>query len=254
MRTVSRWLRTYLGGYAISGDLVSLGQAVHEFQEVNMTGGADEIEGVLPGTPSVALGPINGFLDNTTNHLHDLARAAVGERVITVAVGRQAVPAAGDPAFNIQTEILGYRAQDVSGGAFVSIDLSKRSARATANPFHEPWGNLLDPGLVAKTAVNSAIGIDDFGAATNFGGYQVAQILAGNGTATIKTQHASTNTNPSFSDLAGATTGVVDCATPKALLAATARLVTVNRYLRWQVVFGTATTVTFALSFVRARS
>lgn len=254
MRTVSRWIRTFLGGYAISGDLVSLGQATHEFEEVNMTGMADGCEGFLPGRPNASLGQISGFLDNTTNHLHDLARAAVGAQVITVAIGRQAAPTSGDPCFVVNPEILSYQALDVSGGQFVNIALSKRSARGTANPFHEPWGSLLDPGLVAKTAVNSAIGIDDFGAATNFGGYQVAQILAGNGTATIKTQHASTNTNPSFSDLAGATTGVVDCATPKALIAPTARLLTVNQFLRWQIVLGTATTVTFALAFVRARS
>lgn len=253
MRTTSRWLRGYLGGYSISGDLVNYGQANHAFAEVDVTGGSDEISGFLPGLPDVSLGPIQGLLDNTTNHLHGLAIAASGAQVITVAVGRQAAPAQGDPCFCHSPEFLKYQAQDVGGGSFVAIEVGKRSARATANPFYEPWGWLLDPGLVAKTAVNAAIGIDDFGAATNFGGYQVAQILAGNGTATIKTQHASTNTNPSFADLAGATTGVVDCATPKALVAATARGLTVNRYLRWQIVLGTATTVTFVLAFVRGR-
>lgn len=254
MRTTSRWLRTYLGGYAISGDMVSLGTASHEFEAVNMTGASDEIEGVLPGLPSVSLGPIQGLLDNSTNHLHALELAASNAQLITVAIGRQAAPAMGDPCFCHNPEFLKYQAQDVGGGSYVSVEVGKRSARATSNPFSDPWGVVLDPGLVAKTAVNGSTGVDDFGAATNFGGYQVAQILAGNGTATIKTQHASTNVSGSFADLTGATTGVVDCATPKALLAATARLVTVNRYLRWQVVFGTATTVTFMLSFVRARS
>jgi len=254
MRTTSRWIRTYLGGYPISGDLVSLGQAAHEFAEVDMTGSADEISGFLPGLPTVSLGPISGLLDNSTNHLHGIATAAAGAQAITVAIGRQAAPTAGDPCFLHSPEFMKYQAQDVSGGSFVTIDVGKRSARATANPFAEPWGYLLDPGLVAKTAVNAGTGIDDFGAATNFGGYQFAQILAGNGTATIKTQHAATNVSGSFADLTGATTGVVDCATPKALVAATARLVAVNRFLRWQVVFGTATSVTFVLSFARGRS
>jgi len=219
-----------------------------------MTGGSDEISGVLPGTPDVTLGPISGFLDNTTNHLHALALAASSAQVITVAVGMGAAPAQGDFSFSHSPEFLKYQAHDVGGGSFVSIEVGKHSARATPNPFSDPWGVILDPGLVAKTAVNAAIGVDDFGAATNFGGYQVAQILAGNGTATIKTQHASTNSGGSFVDLAGATTGVVSCSTPSALINPTARLVTVNRFLRWQVVFGTATTVTFMLSFVRARS
>jgi hypothetical protein len=254
MRTSSRWLRTYLGGYAISADLVSLGQAAHEFAEVEMTGAADEIAGVIPGQPSSALGPISGFLDNRTNHLHGLASAASGAQIVSVAVGLQAAPAAGVPVFVHLPDVLKYHAQDVSGGSYVSIELGKRSGRATTNPFGETWGVMLDPGIVAKTAVNGSTGVDDFGAATNFGGYQVAHILAGNGTATIKTQHASTNVSGSFSDLAGATTGVVDCATPKALLAATARGLTVNRYIRWQIVFGTATSVTFVLSFVRGRS
>lgn len=254
MRTVSRWVRTYLGGYPLSSDLMTLGQAEHSFEAVELTGGSDEISGFLPGMPNVSLGPISGLFNNSTNHLHAIATAASLAQVITVAIGDQAAPVAGVPSFNHFPEFLKYQASQSAGGVFVNVEVGNRSTRATANPFHEPWGTILEPGSVARTAVNAAIGIDDFGAATNFGGYQVAQILAGNGTATIKTQHASTNTNPSFSDLTGATTGVVDCASPKALVAATARGLTVNRYLRWQVVFGTATTVTFVLSFTRARS
>jgi hypothetical protein len=78
------------------------------------------------------------------------------------------------------------------------------------------------------------------------------QVFAGNGTATLKVQDAATNTNPSFADLSGATSGSVNCATPSAGVVAISTTATVRQYLRWQIVFGTATTVTFALAFVRA--
>ncbi len=82
----------------------------------------------------------------------------------------------------------------------------------------------------------------------------MAQVLAGNGTATIKTQHAALNLDGSFADLGGCTTGVVDCSSPFAgIYNTTAVTTTVNQYLRWQIVLGTATSVTFALAFVRGR-
>jgi len=130
------------------------------------------------------------------------------------------------------------------------------SVTATTLAYPNPWGHLLRSTAAAVTAVNSSTGIDDDGitaAATAFGGYMLYQVIAGDGTATIKVQHAAANLDGSFADLGGCTTGVIDCSTPKyGIVATTAKTTTVNRYLRWQVVLGTASTLTFALAFHRA--
>jgi len=116
--------------------------------------------------------------------------------------------------------------------------------------YEKPWGVLVHANG-AETAVNSAAGIDDRGAATAACGYLVYQVFAGNGTATVKVQDAAINSDGSFSDLSGATSGVTDFSTPAAGIVAIGTTATVRQYLRWQIVLGTATTVTFALSFCR---
>jgi hypothetical protein len=45
---------------------------------------------------------------------------------------------------------------------------------------------------------------------------------------------------------------VIDCATPKFGIIELAKTATVGRYLRWQIALGTASSVTFALAFMRA--
>ncbi len=77
------------------------------------------------------------------------------------------------------------------------------------------------------------------------------QVLAGNGTATLKVQDAATNTNPSFADLTGATTGVITCAAGVHGFVQLGVTATVRQFLRWQIVWGGATSVSFALGFMR---
>ena len=75
------------------------------------------------------------------------------------------------------------------------------------------------------------------------------QVFSGDGTASIKVQDASTNSDVSFADLLSS--GSVNFSTPKSGIVALAKTATVKRYVRWQIALGTATTVTFALAFVR---
>ena len=80
----------------------------------------------------------------------------------------------------------------------------------------------------------------------------IYQLFSSDGTVTLKTQDASTDSNPSFGDLL--TSGSLDAsAIPVAGIVALSKTATVERYTRWQIVLGTATTCTFALMFVRGR-
>ena len=168
-----------------------------------------------------------------------------------VAVGIQAEPAQGDPVFMGQFEQKGF-GKEINTGVYLNIPFEQSSIRGTTLAYDNPWGRLLRP-KTATTAANTAVGIDDYGAATAFGGYMTYQVFAGNGTATIKVQHAAANNDGSFADLGGATSGEIDCSAVKyGIVATTARTTAVNQYLRWQIALGTATSVTFALGFHRA--
>lgn len=251
-RTNSKWLRVYVDGYDLSGDARQIGPLGLTYDEAELTGMSNAIKGYLPSHASVSAGTLNAVLDNTaTTGIHEVMSGAGVMRTLMVAVGMRAEPAQGDPAFMGQFEQEGY-GKEVSGGVYVNIPFNSYSIRAATLSYENPWGVLLRP-KTATTAVNSAVGVDDYGASTAFGGYMSYQVFAGNGTATIKVQHAAANNDGSFADLGGCTSGSIDCSTVKyGIVPTTARTTTVNRYIRWQIALGTATSVTFALAFHRA--
>ena len=250
-RTVSRWARIYADGYDMSGYARQLSPLTWTFDEADLTAISDGAKGYLPAQANIDIGSISANLDNTaTSGAHVVLSTPGVSRVVMIPIGIQAAPVQGDPVFAGSFQQSAYTAAEDGGAMTVSIDFDHQD---NANPllYDKPWGWLLHANG-AETAVNTAIGIDDYGAATACGGYMVYQVLAGNGTATFKVQDAATNTNASFADLTGATSGSISAATPSAGIIQIGKTATVRRYLRWQIVLGTATTVTFALSFVRA--
>lgn len=250
-RTTQRWTRVYADGYDISGDARTIGPLLQTYDEADLTALNHGVKGALPGHPVLGIGALNATFNSTdTTGIHAILGSAGVMRTVMVAVGMRAEPAQGDPVYMGQFEQLGYQADP--SGVYVNVPFGNYSARAASLAYDKPWGWLLRA-KSATTAANTAVGIDDHGAATAFGGYMMYQVFAGDGTATITVEHASTNSNASFSALGGCTTGSIDCSSVKyGIVPTTARTTTVNRYLRWQISLGTATTVTFALGFSRA--
>jgi len=193
---------------------------------------------------------LNANFDTTANAAHDVLKTPGVARVVMIPIGMGAEPAQGDPVYCGAFLQNGYTATEEGGGMTVSIPFGGWHVAYQGN-YDIPWGWMLHA-KGAETAGNTAVGIDDNSAASAVGGFLVYQVFAGDGTATIKVQDAATNANGSFADLTGATSGVIDCSTPSAGLVAIGHTATVRRYLRWQIVLGTATTLTFALAFVRA--
>lgn len=249
-RTVLKHSRIYIDGYDISGHSRSFGPLLWTYDEIDQTCIPDAVKGSLPGQVVHGIGTINGAMDNTADTgLHILQSAGAGSiHTLMLPIGIQAAPAQGDPVYIFQGNMLSYQYE----APYVNMPFGMPASNNTTLAYTKPWGVLLHASG-AETAVNTAVGIDDIGlVSTAYGGYMCYQAFAGNGTATIKVQDAATNTNPSFADLTGATSGVIDCTTPKYGIVALGTTATVRRYLRWQIVLGTATTVTFALAFVRA--
>jgi len=241
-------------GYDLSGYSRAIGPLSIEYDEADLTAHmSDTVKGYLANKPHANLGTLNAVFDNTaTTGLHALMASAGIERTVLTAIGIRAAPAMGDPCFGGQFIDSAYQVADDGGAVTVSVPWAGWAADATIN-MDCPWGTLLHHNL-AVTAVNAAVGYDNpTVAATANGGYMVYHVLASNAagvTATLKVQDAAVNNDGGFADLGGCTTGVITCvAGVHGIVAATT--MAVRQYVRWQIVLGTATSVTFVLGFFR---
>jgi hypothetical protein len=252
-RTVNRYSRAYLDGYDISGYTRQIGELLTEFDAEPDAALTDEVKNALVGQVNFSVGDLNALLDNTASvGLHALAATPGSKRTLMFPIGIRAAPAQGDPAFVGEFGQLSYKIVPQNGFIAANIKFGPMDPSAAALAYSRAWGTLL-AAKTARTAVNAAVGVDDNGASTTLGGYMAYQLFSSNGTVTLKVQDAATNVDGSFADLTGATSGSINASTtPVAGVVALGRTATVRQYLRWQLVFGTATTATFALSFHRA--
>jgi hypothetical protein len=212
----------------------------------------DPVKGALPGQCHANIGTISGVLDNTaTVGMHIVLKDSDVLRNVMLAIGIQAPPAAGDPAFVGQFRQLAYMSEPAAGMSTVSIPFAGWDALADTLAYDIPWGHLLHA-KAAKTAANTADAANhDNEAQTLFGGFMMYQLFSSDGTVAIKVQDSDTEVNANYSDLL--TSGDQDASgTPKSGIVALGKTATVERYTRWQIALNTATTATFALAFVRA--
>jgi len=255
-RTHPKFVRFYMAGYDMSGYSRTVGPLKWEYEEADLTAQmGDAVKGYLPGRASISPGVLNGVFDSTaTSGLHVIASTVAQSEVVMIPIGMRAAPVAGDPVFMGEFEQLGYHAVEEAGAIFATVPFGEWDVSTLlSHSRSKPWGVLIHANA-ARTAANTAVGIDDYGAATALGGSMMYQIFAGSGgdgTATIKMQDAATNSNANFADITGATTGELDCRTAQAGVIDLTATRDVRRYLRWQLALNGATSVTFALAFCR---
>ena len=248
-----------MDGYDMSGYSRTVGPLQTEFEEADLTAQmGDAVRGYLPNACILNAGTLNGVFDNTaTTGLHVIGSAIASERVVMVPIGDKVAPAAGVPTFCGQFMQVGYNAEEDGGAVTATIPFGGwEAASQIAFPYPKSWGHLLCA-KAAKTAANSSgTGVDQTGASTALGGYMCYQVFAASAaghTATITVEHSADEVDGNYAALGGCTTGSVDVGTApiSGIVATTAKTTTVERYLRWQIALGTATSVTFALAFVR---
>ncbi len=252
-RTVLKHTRVYMDGYDLSGYSRAIGPLSWEHDTPDLTTMTDGVQGALPNQAKLGIGALNGVFDNTAiNGLHVLLGSPGVRRTVAIAVGMRAAPAQGDSCFVGQFEQKGYSLDTGSGAALVNVSFDVPSESNATLLYFKPWGTLLHANS-AEVGVNAAIGVDDDlrAAATATGAVLMYQVLAGNGTATLKAQDAATNTDVSFADVSGLTSGSLNCAVVQHGIVAIANTATLRRYIRWQIVLGTATSVTFIVAVVR---
>ena len=251
-RTTSRWQRVFVDGYDFSGQARKVGPLEITRAPADLTALSDPVRGYYPNHSHVNVGAINSVFDNTaTTGIHNLLATAGVKRTVTIAQGIRAVPALADPVFAGQFTQGEYMAADDGGGVVVNLPFHGWAEDAASVLFASPWGVLLNAN-VARTAVNSSTGVDLIDVSTAKGGVMVYHVTASSGgahTATIKVQDSDTDVSLDYDDLVGATTGVITVTAGVNGLVAISPTATVRQFVRWQIVLGTATSVTFVLSW-----
>lgn len=251
-RSVVKNTRVYIDGFDLSGYVGSPPPVQWSFTPSEWAAITDPVKGVLPGQCDIRGGPLNAVIDNTaTSGLHAVMSTPDAVRDVMIPSGGIAAPAQGSPVFCAQLSQLNYKGV-LDGSLFtVSMELGGWDERGDTKAYSIPWGFMLQA-KGARTAVNSSAGITNYGAASTLGGFMMYQAFDADGTVTILVEEASTNTDGNFAALSGATSGVIDpSAAPVSGVVAIGKSAAVKRYLRWQITLGTATTVTFALAFIR---
>jgi hypothetical protein len=258
-RTVNKYSRVYVDGYDMSCYSRSIGPLAWTFAEGVDDPLCQSITGVWPGQATISPGTLNGIFDNTSDTGgHAILKTTGTDRDVMVAQGIQAVPAIGDPVFAGQFRQNDYIAVPSETPSVMTVQFGPTTAGASNLNYAIPWGVLLHDNS-NSTAAYAGLGVDNpTGGATAKGGWMMYQVLnaagAGDCTATLKVQDASTNEDGDFADLLS--TGVINLGSGGAYVAtsgvvALAATATVRRFVRWQLVLGTATEVTFVLSFHR---
>ncbi len=252
-RTHSKFARIYFDGFDISGHTRSVGELGTTVEPATDAAWADSVHSTILGQPEVVAGPINAIFSNTaTTGIHAVAKTSGGVRNLMIPLGIQAAPADNDEVFGTASDQLAYKVSGGDGMVAATIEMGGWSGIAGFTTYDNPWGKLVHA-KAAETAVNTGTSTVDYTAQTAKGGWMMYHLFTSDGTdMTIKIQDASTDSNPSFGDLM--TSGSLDASsTPKSGIVALSKTATVERYIRWQIIFaGGATTATFALAFMRA--
>jgi len=176
--------------------------------------------------------------------------------VVLVAIGDRAAPIAGNPAYMGEFLQLGYQAE-VDGGAVVANVPFGPWEGSSLTAYGQPWGTLAHALAASDSDGSDSDDFIDGGSsdATAFGGYMVWHVTAGNGTATITMEHSTTTNDSDAAAIGGLTTGEINCdsTVQTGLAVTTVKTTSINQYTKWNISMNSATTVTFALGFVRGR-
>lgn len=261
-RTLPKWMRVYADGYDISGFGRTIGPLELTHDEADLTAYmGDVVKGYLRNGAHANVGTFNAVFDNTAvTGIHALMNISGISRTVMVPIGSQAAPIDGDVCFGGVFLHKGYQETEDGGAVTVTLPFTGWAANAASLLYASPWGQVIHVNAVrlVATGVNTLVGFDNPTVAqTIHGGIFMWQVFAGDGTATIKMDDSATNLNDaSFAPVALATSGEIDFTgggfAGIVALPNTGASAIVRRYLRWQIAFNAATTITFASAFFRA--
>lgn len=252
-RTTPNWLRAYLDGYDLSGDVRTIGPLDILYEDDTTAGLNWSVKGTLLGRCTASIGTLNAILNSATAGIHAVtAFQTPGARNVMLPIGIRAAPAAGDPVFAGVFEQISYGSEHGETLTGVTMKFGSMDVAAALN-YDDLWGLMLHA-LGAETGANTGSGIDGLAASTA-GGWMMYQVSAVQGTGTYEISiDDSTAAGSGFGALSGMTTGALAHTTvPCAGIIQIATNAAVKRYTRWQLALTGITSLTFALAFMRGR-
>ena len=258
-RTKHKWWRVYADGYDLSGFSRNIGPLQLTYDEAELTADmGDTVKGYLPNNAQAGPGTLNAVFDNTaTVGLHALSVTPNGTiRNLMVPIGIRGAPAQGDPCFGGQFTQTGYQVTNDGGAVTATLQFAGWAADASTLLYSTPWGILLHENVarLSGAGANAADGFDNpTGGATTKGGFMIYQVLATSGaghTATISVDDGTSAADADMDPLAGCTTGSIAMPVGQCGVIVPTTL-TIRQFLRFQIAFGTATSLTWVCAFMR---
>jgi hypothetical protein len=262
-RTVNKFTRVYVNGNDLSGYARTVGPLSVSFAEGPDDPMNAEVVGTWLGQPTVNPGTINALFTNGPDwhSIFTYPPYLGAQHDLLVALGIQAAPTFGDPVFMGEFRQDDYLTTPADTPVAVTIKFSPSSGTGATSTYVNPWGVLVHPNAT-ENAVNTADGFLNSAAATSDGGYMAYQIGAAAGSgliqATIKVCDGATAATCTHDLLS---TGVLNLGSGGVFsgnvggIVGLTKTAAVDKYLRWQVVFGAGgnacTSITFVLGFSR---
>ena len=243
-----RHLRLYVGGYDLSGDSRTFGNAMGTFGEVDFTGWSELVRNYLAdGWLQAGLTGYQALMNDTSGRALDQLQLSGNSQAsqISLCFGGGGEPAVPDPAYLLPSiQLNDLQAFDGSAAVLSGIDFRPDAAQYTTN-FAKAWGIVLQgpTALSATQAASSSISADN-GASSSDGFIAHLHILStSSGDFAFKIRHSADDS--AWSDLV---TFSADGSAVTAELASGTG--TVNRYVAFDAT-RTAGTVTAICTFVR---
>lgn len=139
---ILRYARLYAGGYDLSGDARTLSSCDNTFDEIDMTGWANENKQYLAGFRMVGIRGFQSFLNTAAGGAYTVLKDAP-DAPISVAFGSNAIPVAGNAAYLIDASQLDTSLSFDAGAGLISGDFLQSSAGGTSAK--NPLGYVLLP-------------------------------------------------------------------------------------------------------------
>lgn len=163
-KRAGKWARIWVDGYSLETKISNVGPLANTFDEVEVSGYTQD-KNYLAGQGDGSI-IVDGYLDNTDNGTHEaFSTIASGDnsQIVTVALGNNALPAAGDPTASMHCNQFNYTSTTLRSGA---IAFNAAMKAGPDLPVLE-WGVLVADATITGDGSSAYV---DNGAASTAGG------------------------------------------------------------------------------------
>jgi len=190
---IERYARIYVGGYDLSGDARTFSNLENGFDEVEFTGWSDAVKQYVEGYRSVGVRGFQALMNDDTGGSLDILKDADVDAALSVCFGSNAVPAAGNTSYLIDSIQISAGATFDSGAGVLQADFLIDAAGASNGT--NPLGYVLIPSTSVSSTGNGA-SVDTESGTTTTGYSANLHILAtSSGNFAFKIQDSSNNSD-----------------------------------------------------------